>query len=64
MRGQCAAYEGTNAGAQTYDRWSKVINSYLFADGEGYLRVQGDAVSGKLLAEYYSADFTLQRALP
>ena len=33
VRGQCASYEGTNAGAQTYDRWSKVINSYLFADG-------------------------------
>ena len=63
VRGQCASYEGTNAGAQTYDRWSKVINSYLFADGEGYLRVQGDAVSGKLLAEYYSADFTLQKSV-
>ena len=63
VRGQCASYEGTNAGAQTYDRWSKVINSYLFADGEGYLRVQGDAVSGKLLAEYYSSDFTLQNTV-
>ena len=63
VRGQCASYEGTNAGAQTYDRWSKVINSYLFADGEGYLRVQGDAISGKLLAEYYSADFTLQKSV-
>ena len=63
VRGQCASYEGTNAGAQTYDRWSKVINSYLFADGEGYLRVQGDAVSGKLLAEYYSSDFTLQKSV-
>ena len=63
IRGQCASYEGTNAGAQTYDRWSKVINSYLFADGEGYLRVQGDAISGKLLAEYYSADFTLQKSV-
>ena len=63
VRGQCASYEGTNAGAQTYDRWSKVVNSYLFADGEGYLRVQGDAISGKLLAEYYSADFTLQKSV-
>ena len=63
VRGQCASYEGTNADAQTYDRWSKVINSYLFADGEGYLRVQGDAISGKLLAEYYSADFTLQNTV-
>ena len=63
VRGQCASYEGTNAGAQTYDRWSKVINSYLFADGEGYLRVQGDAISGKLLAEYYSSDFTLQNTV-
>ena len=63
VRGQCASYEGTNAGAQSYDRWSKVINSYLFADGEGYLRVQGDAISGKLLAEYYSADFTLQKSV-
>ena len=63
VRGQCASYEGTNAGAQTYDRWSKVINSYLFADGEGYLRVQGNAISGKLLAEYYSADFTLQKSV-
>lgn len=63
VRGQCASYEGTNAGAQTYDRWSKVINSYLFANGEGYLRVQGDAVSGKLLAEYYSSDFTLQNTV-
>ena len=63
VRGQCASYEGTNAGAQTYDRWSKVINSYLFDDGEGYLRVQGDAISGKLLAEYYSADFTLQKSV-
>ena len=63
VRGQCASYEGTNAGAQTYNRWSKVINSYLFADGEGYLRVQGDAISGKLLAEYYSADFTLQKSV-
>ena len=63
VRGQCASYEGTNAGAQTYDRWSKVINSYLFADGEDYLRVQGDAISGKLLAEYYSSDFTLQNTV-
>ena len=63
VRGQCASYEGTNAGAQTYDRWSKVINSYLFDDGEGYLRVQGDAISGKLLAEYYSSDFTLQNTV-
>ncbi len=63
VRGQCASYEGTNAGAQSYDRWSKVINSYLFADGEGYLRVQGDAISGKLLAEYYSANFTLQKSV-
>ena len=63
VRGQCASYEGTNAGAQSYDRWSKVINSCLFADGEGYLRVQGDAISGKLLAEYYSADFTLQKSV-
>ena len=63
VRGQCASYEGTNADAQTYDRWSKVINSYLFADGEGYLRVQGDAINGKLLAEYYSSDFTLQNTV-
>lgn len=58
----CVSYNGNNLGAQNYDgNWSSVVQSYLTAESSGKLmRVQGDAVSGKILVEYYDSSFNIE----
>lgn len=46
-----------NLNANEYNRWAKVVNSYLYVDGENLIRVEN--IGGKVLVEKYSADFKL-----
>lgn len=62
--GQRGYYPGGNANSQAYgksagDNWSSCIGSYLTEDPDGRLmRVEGAAVSGKILVEYYDRQYS------
>lgn len=55
-------YYGTNENAQEYGwNWSSVIQSYIVkTDDKGLMRVQADAVDGKILVEYYDKSFNFK----
>lgn len=57
----CDTYSGDNVNSHNYYTWADTIKSYLTSDGNGGLmRVQGDAVSGKVLIEYYDASYNIK----
>ncbi len=60
VKTKCDTYEGSNAEQQNYSTWSAPVESYLTKSSSGGLmRVQGDAVSGKILVEYYDSSYNI-----
>lgn len=56
----CDEYDGSNANAQSYIVWAKPVNSYLTkSPSGGLMRVQANAVSGKILVEYYDSGYNI-----
>lgn len=56
----CTVYSGSNVGKQSYNNYSSTIKSYLTECSDGsFMRVQGNAVSGKILVEYYDNSYNL-----
>ena len=57
----CDTYSGSNAEEQNYSRaYASPIESYLTKTSSGGLmRVQGDAVDGKILVEYYDSSYNI-----
>ena len=59
--GTCDSYAGSNVNTQSYYNYAYTIKSYLTSDGNGGLmRVQADAVSGKILIEYYDTSYNFK----
>lgn len=60
----CTIYEGSNLENQNYTNWSSPVESYLTTSPDGYLmRVQNDAIDGKLLIEYYDSRYNLKKTM-
>ena len=60
----CASYNGSNLEAQNYATWSSTVDSYLTTSPDGRLmRVQGNALDGKLLIEYYDTSYNLKNTM-
>lgn len=57
----CTTYSGKNVNAQSYNNYSSTVKSYLTECSDGSLmRVQANAVSGKILVEYYDSAYNLK----
>ena len=60
----CTIYEVSNLENQNYTNWSSPVESYLTTSPDGYLmRVQNDAIDGKLLIEYYDSGYNLKKTM-
>lgn len=60
----CASYNGSNLESQNYATWSSTVDSYLTTSPDGRLmRVQGNALDGKLLIEYYDTSYNLKNTM-
>ncbi|MBQ9014827.1 MAG: hypothetical protein IJ109_01785 [Firmicutes bacterium] len=53
---ECISLTGSNVGAQDYSVYGKCVYSYLIKEGDGYMRVQGNAKEG-ITAVYYDKQF-------
>lgn len=59
--GTCNEYSGSNVNSQNYYNYDNTIKSYLTSDGNGGLmRIQADAVSSKILIEYYDTSYNFK----
>ena len=57
----CTTYSGKNVNSQSYNNYSSTVKSYLTECSDGSLmRVQANAVSGKILVEYYDSEYNLK----
>ena len=56
----CTMYSGDNIESQNYSVYGSCLNSYLTAaPGGGLMRVQAEAIEGKVLVEYYDSNYNI-----